>query len=74
VTRVRAQDLDRLAKLLAESGISVEPEPSGGMLAHGVDPARVGEVAAEHGVVLTELVAESRSLEDAFFALTEGER
>jgi ABC-2 type transport system ATP-binding protein len=74
VTRVRAEDPDRLAKLLAAEGITVEPEPSGGLLARGVDPARVGAVAAEHGVALTELVAESRSLEDAFFALTEGDR
>ena len=31
----------------------------------------VGEVAAEHRVVLRELVAQTRSLEEAFFELTE---
>jgi hypothetical protein len=36
-------------------------------------PDVVGTVAAEHRVALVELVAVSRSLEEAFFELTEGE-
>ena len=36
-------------------------------------PEAVGRVAADHGIALSELVAASRSLEDAFFELTGGE-
>ena len=74
VTRVRSADGDRLAALLRERGIAAEPDGSGALVARGVPPEAVGAVAAEHRVVLAELVAVSRSLEDAFFALTEGER
>jgi ABC-2 type transport system ATP-binding protein len=74
VTRVRSADGDRLATLLRARGIAAEPDGSGALLARGVRPEAVGAVAAEHQVVLAELVAVSRSLEDAFFALTEGEQ
>jgi ABC-2 type transport system ATP-binding protein len=74
VTRVRAADGDRLVALLRDRGIAAEPDGAGALLARGVPPQAVGEVAAEHRIVLAELVAVSRSLEDAFFALTEGER
>ena len=53
--------------------IRVEPDGSGALTARGVAPEAIGAVAAEHRVVLTELVAVSRSLEDAFFELTGGE-
>jgi ABC-2 type transport system ATP-binding protein len=72
VTRVRAGDADRLAQLLRERNHFVEPDPSGALLVRGAAPEVVGEVAAEHRVALAELVAVSRSLEDAFFELTEG--
>ena len=39
----------------------------------GAAPEAVGQVAADNGIALTELVATSRSLEDAFFELTGGE-
>jgi ABC-2 type transport system ATP-binding protein len=71
VTRVRAADLDRLATLLRERGHVVEADGSGALLVRGAAPEVVGEVAAEHRVVLAELVAVARSLEDAFFELTE---
>jgi ABC-2 type transport system ATP-binding protein len=72
VTRVRAADGDRLAALLRERSHFVEPDGSGALLVRGAAPEVVGEVAAEHRVALAELVAVSRSLEDAFFELTEG--
>jgi ABC-2 type transport system ATP-binding protein len=72
VTRVRAAEADRLAQLLRERSHFVEPDPSGALLVRGAAPEAVGEVAAEHRVALAELVAVSRSLEDAFFELTEG--
>jgi ABC-2 type transport system ATP-binding protein len=74
VTRVRSADGDRLAELLRERGIAAEREASGALLARGVSPEVVGAVAAEHRVALGELVAVSRSLEEAFFDLTAGKR
>jgi ABC-2 type transport system ATP-binding protein len=73
VTRVRAPDADRLAELLRRQSHLVEADGPGSLLVRGVAPEVVGEVAAEHRVALSELVAVSRSLEDAFFELTEGE-
>jgi ABC-2 type transport system ATP-binding protein len=69
LTRVRAADPGRLAGLLRDQGAAVEQDDSGALLVRGA-PELVGTVAAEHRVVLTELVAVSRSLEEAFFALT----
>jgi ABC-2 type transport system ATP-binding protein len=73
VTRVRAADADRLAELLRRQSHFVEADGPGSLLVRGAAPEVVGEVAAEHRVALSELVAVSRSLEDAFFELTEGE-
>ena len=70
VTRVRAGELERLGELLRAQGLAVEPQASGALLVAGVTPEQVGAVAAEHGVALSELVAVSRSLEDAFLELT----
>jgi ABC-2 type transport system ATP-binding protein len=69
LTRVRAADPGRLAGLLRDHGAAVERDESGALLVRSA-PEVVGTVAAEYRVVLTELVAVSRSLEDAFFALT----
>jgi ABC-2 type transport system ATP-binding protein len=73
VTRVRAREADRLAGLLREQHHAVEPEGDGALLVRGAAPEAVGDVAADHRVALSELVAVSRSLEDVFFELTEGE-
>jgi ABC-2 type transport system ATP-binding protein len=73
VTRVRSADSERLAAALREQRIDVEPDGSGTLLARGVAPEVVGAVANDHRVALAELVAVSRSLEDVFFELTEGE-
>jgi ABC-2 type transport system ATP-binding protein len=71
VTRVRSRDTERLAALLREQGIAVEPDGAGTLLAPGTQPEVVGEVAARHQIVLSELGILSRSLEDAFLELTE---
>jgi ABC-2 type transport system ATP-binding protein len=73
VTRVRAKEADRLAGLLREQRHAVEPDGDGALIVRGAAPEVVGEVAAEHRVALSELVAVARSLEDVFFELTEGE-
>jgi ABC-2 type transport system ATP-binding protein len=69
VTRVRAADPDRLAAVLGERGAAVEPDGTGALIVRGT-PDLVGDAAAEHGVALRELTTVSRSLEEAFFALT----
>ena len=71
VTRVRSVDDDRLAAALRAADMTVDPPASGGLIVRGTPPAGVGEVAARKGIALTELVAVSRSLEDAFFELTD---
>jgi len=72
VTRVHSDDAERLAALLRERGIAAEPHDSNVLLVRSA-PETVGAIAAEHRVALVELVAVSRSLEEAFFELTEGE-
>ena len=71
VTRVRSADAERLAGLLRERDIAVDTPGADLLLVHGTAPEAIGEVAAEHRVVLRELVAQTRSLEEAFFELTE---
>jgi len=71
VTRVRTGDAERLAALLRDREIAVDTPGADLLLVHGTPPEAVGEVAAEHRVVLRELVAQTRSLEEAFFELTE---
>ena len=72
-TRVRSGEQERLVTALRERGLGFEPAGSGGLLVRSA-PECVGSVAAEHGIALNELSAVSRSLEDAFFELTEGAR
>lgn len=69
VTRVRSQDATRLAELLRGQGVGVDADGDGA-LAVRAETQVVGVAAAEHGIVLTELVPLSRSLEEAFFELT----
>jgi ABC-2 type transport system ATP-binding protein len=71
-TLVRSKDGDRLAAALREKGFATEPDGSGALIARGAPPEVVGQIAAEHRIALAELRAVSRSLEDAFFELTEG--
>ena len=72
-TRVRSDEPERIATALRECGLGFEPAEGGGLLVRSA-PDRVGSVAAEHGIPLNELSVVSRSLEDAFFELTEGAR
>ena len=70
--RVRSPDADRLRELLAAAGIEVTAGADGALTAIGTTSERVGELAAEHGVVLHELTATRPSLEDVFLELTSG--
>ncbi len=72
VTRVRSADDDRLAGALERAGLRVTRSPEGGLIVHGTPGEAVGRLANEERIPLTELGAVSRSLEEAFFELTEG--
>ncbi len=74
VTRVRSGDGERLLGALRAAGMAVEADGSNTLIVRGSSPDLVGKVANEQRVALTELVAVSRSLEDAFFDITGGER
>ena len=73
-TEVRSQDDERLAQALRAAGHAATPLPAGGLLVPGVTPKDVGEIAHDGGVYLVKLDRRSRSLEEAFFALTGGEQ
>jgi ABC-2 type transport system ATP-binding protein len=70
LTRVRTTEGETLAAALRERGIGVEPGADGALHA-AATTERVGTAAFEVGVPVLELTAVSRSLEEAFFALTE---
>jgi ABC-2 type transport system ATP-binding protein len=69
ITRVRTEDAERLAELLRAQDIAVDADGPGTLLVRSGTEV-VGIAAAEHRIVLTELVLVARSLEEAFFALT----
>ncbi len=68
--RVTTPDPARLRALLAADGIPVTDTGDGALAAHGTDPARVGELAAAHGVVVHEIALRTVSLEEAFVRMT----
>jgi ABC-2 type transport system ATP-binding protein len=68
-TTVRSPDAERLAALLAASGL--ESHALGdGRLAVVALPERVGEIAAANAIVLHELAMERATLEEVFLELT----
>ncbi|TVR22376.1 MAG: ATP-binding cassette domain-containing protein [Ilumatobacter sp.] len=75
---LRSPDLSRLTGLLEARGGEVRPvgDPVTGVAAQvfGVSVETVGELAAEHHVVLHELTVRTESLEDAFLAATAHEQ
>lgn len=68
-TIVRSPTAERLAELLGEAHIEATPGLDGG-LSVAAPPERVGELAAEHRIVLHELSVERASLEEVFLELT----
>ena len=59
-----------LANALAAPGVEIEAPTSDVLHVTGVDAARIGQVAADHAVVLHQLVTQRVSLEAAFMSLT----
>jgi ABC-2 type transport system ATP-binding protein len=68
-TRVRSPRSDDLLARLRDAGIDAEPI-GGGALSVQAPPELVGDLAAESGIPIHELVAEAGTLEEAFLELT----
>ncbi|MFY7064522.1 ABC transporter ATP-binding protein [Nocardiopsis changdeensis] len=67
---VATPDPGGLSALLARAGAAPAPAGDGRLEVTGMDAARVGELAAAHGIVLHALVPVRARLEDAFIRLT----
>ncbi|MET8558509.1 ABC transporter ATP-binding protein [Streptomyces sp. NPDC004959] len=68
--RLRSPERERLLDVLRQEGIRVTEGTDGTLEADHADPARLGELAHRHDLVLHELSPQSASLEDAFMQLT----
>jgi ABC-2 type transport system ATP-binding protein len=75
---LRSPDLSRLSELLVARGADVRASDVAGAdpaaQVFGVGPEVIGELAAEHRLVLHELSVRTESLEDAFLAATAGDQ
>jgi ABC-2 type transport system ATP-binding protein len=68
--RVRSPQAALLRDLIAGPEVSVSSEEAGVLTVTGLEPDRIGIVAAEHRITLFELAPQDASLEDAFMELT----
>ena len=68
--RVRTPDATPLRAALVADGATVASAELGLLEVHGLASERIGEIAAQHGLVLHELTPLQATLEDAFMSLT----
>ncbi|WAZ24156.1 ABC transporter ATP-binding protein [Streptomyces cinnabarinus] len=68
--RIRTPHRDRLVDVLQRAGMTVVQTGSGPLEVDGGKPERIGELAAQHRIVLHELSPQQASLEEAFMQLT----
>jgi ABC-2 type transport system ATP-binding protein len=68
--RVRTPQPERMRDVLVSVGVMPVFEQDGAMQVEGMEPARIGELAAWYQVVLHELSPQKASLEEAFMQLT----
>ncbi|AZM91217.1 ABC transporter ATP-binding protein [Streptomyces sp. W1SF4] len=69
--RLRSPQQERLKDVLHEAGINAVSVPATGTLEiDGVEAERLGELAAQHQIVLHELSPQRASLEEAFMRMT----
>ncbi|MEV6015888.1 MULTISPECIES: ABC transporter ATP-binding protein [unclassified Streptomyces] len=68
--RVRSPQRERLLDVLKGAGITVVQTGSGALEVDDGEPERIGELAAQHQLVLHELSPQQASLEEAFMQLT----
>ncbi len=67
--RVRSPHADRLTEVLSARGVTTSVE-DGYLLVQSIEPAAVGDLAAENGITIHELFEERATLEEAFMELT----
>jgi ABC-2 type transport system ATP-binding protein len=70
--RVRTPEADRLVDVLAAAGIAASQDSPGLVVATGTSAEVVGPIMAEHRIVVHEMTTSGESLEQLFFAMTEG--
>ena len=70
--RVRTPDRERLLDALHRAGLTAQDAGDGVLEIEGDAAERIGELAAEHRIVLHELSVRRSSLEEAFMRLTAG--
>jgi len=68
--RIRTPQRERLLDVLHEAGVTVVESGSGALEVDGGKAELIGELAAQHQVVLHELSPQRASLEEAFMRLT----
>lgn len=69
--RVRSPQAEQLTWTLAANGAQVDRAPDGTLTVSGLDPTRIGDLAATDRITLHELSVKQASLEDAFMELTD---
>jgi ABC-2 type transport system ATP-binding protein len=69
---VRSPRAGELAGLLTARGAATRPEGAGGLAVTGLAAPAIGDLAAEHGIAVHELVPRHASLEQAYLDLTAG--
>ncbi|RYY46374.1 MAG: ATP-binding cassette domain-containing protein [Actinomycetales bacterium] len=67
---LRSPDLQLLAPVLTAAGATLTPDADGAQVVSGLDAARIGDLAHEHGVRVHELSTRRATLEEAFLAAT----
>ncbi|MCM2578143.1 ATP-binding cassette domain-containing protein [Streptomyces meridianus] len=70
--QLRSPDHERLREVLRDAGVTAVVTADGSFRVDAGDPAKLGELAAEHRIVLHELTGRQASLEEAFMQLTAG--
>ncbi|MFF1474276.1 ABC transporter ATP-binding protein [Streptomyces mirabilis] len=68
--RIRSPQRERLLDVLHAAGITVVESGSGTLEVDGAKSEQIGELAAQHQIVLHELSPQQASLEEAFMQLT----
>ncbi|GAA4683540.1 ABC transporter ATP-binding protein [Streptomyces chumphonensis] len=68
--RLRTPEPERMRDVLATAGLTPVATEDGALEVDSVESDRLGELAAEHGLVLHELSPQQASLEEAFMQLT----
>ncbi|MFF4508687.1 ABC transporter ATP-binding protein [Streptomyces sp. NPDC001401] len=68
--RIRSPQRERLLDVLHEAGVTVIESGSGALEVDGGKAEQIGELAAQHQIVLHELSPQQASLEEAFMQLT----